>query len=41
MAYGEGDVRKIFRTLQKEYFDAAKYRFGGDADLRKEGFRLE
>ena len=39
-AYGEGDVRKIFRALQKE-LDAAKNRFGGDADLHEEGFRLE
>lgn len=38
-AYGEEDVRKIFRALQKE-LDAAKNRFGGDADSREEGFRL-
>lgn len=39
-AYGEDDVRKIFRVLQKE-LDAAKNRFGGDTDPREEGFRLE
>ncbi len=39
-AYSEDDVRKIFRALQKE-LDAAKNRFGGDADAREEGFRLE
>ena len=38
-AYGEEDIRKIFRALQKE-LDAAKNRFGGDADAREEGFRL-
>lgn len=37
--YEEEDVRKIFRALQKE-LDAAKNRFGGDADAREEGFRL-
>ena len=37
--YGEEDVRKIFRALQKE-LDAAKNRFGGEADAREEGFRL-
>lgn len=39
-AYSEDDVRKIFRALQKE-LDTAKNRFGGDADAREEGFRLE
>jgi len=38
--YGDDDVRKIFRALQKE-IDSAKGRFGGDADAREEGFRLE
>jgi len=37
--YGEDDIRKIFRVLQKE-IDSAKGRFGGDADAREEGFRL-
>ena len=39
-AYGEDDIRKIFRALQKE-LDAAKSCFGGEADTREEGFRLE
>lgn len=39
-AYREDDIRKIFRALQKE-LDAAKSRFGGEADTREEGFRLE
>jgi hypothetical protein len=39
-AYSEDDVRKIFRSLQKE-LDVAKSRFGGEADVREEGFRLE
>ena len=37
--YTEEDIRKIFRTLQKE-LDAAKGRFGGEQDGREEGFRL-
>lgn len=39
-AYSDDDIRKIFRALQKE-LDVAKSRFGGDADTREEGFRLE
>lgn len=39
-SYSEDDVRKIFRTLQKE-LDGAKNRFGGDGDTREERFRLE
>lgn len=39
-SYSEEDVRKIFRALQKE-LEGAKTRFGGDADTREEGFRLE
>ncbi len=39
-AYGEDDIRKIFRTLQKEV-DGAKSRFGGDTKAKEEGFRLE
>lgn len=39
-AYTEDDIRKIFRAIQKE-LDGAKSRFGGDADSREEGFRLE
>ncbi|MBL3560240.1 hypothetical protein [Rhodovulum sulfidophilum] len=39
-AYGEDDVRKIFRALQKE-LDAAKGRFGDEREAREEGFRLE
>jgi hypothetical protein len=38
--YGEDDVRKIFKALQKE-LESAKARFGGDTDTREEGFRLE
>jgi hypothetical protein len=39
-AYGDEDVRKIFRTLQKE-IDAAKGRFGGEGAAKETGFRLE
>jgi hypothetical protein len=39
-AYTEDDIRKIFRAIQKE-LDGAKSRFGGEADSRGEGFRLE
>lgn len=39
-AYGEEDVRKIFRALQKE-LDGAKARFGGEGEAREDGFRLE
>lgn len=39
-AYGEEDIRKIFRALQKE-LESAKGRFGGDSEAREEGFRLE
>ncbi len=39
-AYNDDDVRKIFRSLQKE-LDVAKSRFGGETDVREEGFRLE
>ena len=38
-SFGEEDVRKIFRALQKE-LDAAKVRFGGDGTAAPEGFRL-
>lgn len=38
-AYSEEDVRKIFRTLQKE-LDTAKARFGGDTSSVEEGFKL-
>lgn len=39
-AYGEDDIRKIFRALQKE-LDSAKSRFGGHSETLEEGFRLE
>lgn len=39
-AYGEEDIRKIFKALQKE-MDSAKSRFGGESEAREEGFRLE
>jgi len=39
-AYSEDDVRKIFRTLQKE-LEAAKSKFGGEAGAREAEFRLE
>jgi len=39
-AYGEDDVAKIFRALQRE-LDAAKGRFSDRRDSREEGFRLE
>jgi hypothetical protein len=38
--YSEDDIRKIFKALQRE-LDGAKGRFGGEADGREEGFRLE
>jgi hypothetical protein len=38
--FGEEDVRKIFRALQKE-LDTAKARFGGDGNTRDNEFRLE
>lgn len=38
--YSEEDVRKIFRVLQKE-LDAAKLRFGGSSEGKRDGFRLE
>jgi hypothetical protein len=38
--YGDDDVRKIFRALQKE-LDVAKSRFGGEAGSRETEFRLE
>lgn len=37
--YADDDVRKIFRALQKE-LDAAKSRFGGEANSRETEFRL-
>lgn len=39
-AYGEDDVTKIFRALQRE-LDAAKGRFSDRREGREEGFRLE
>jgi hypothetical protein len=38
--YGDEDVRKIFRTLQKS-IDIAKQKFGGDGGNRESEFRLE
>jgi hypothetical protein len=38
-AYADEDVRKIFKTLQKE-LDAAKSRFGGETGSRETEFRL-
>jgi len=38
--FNEGDVRRIFRALQKE-LDAAKARFGGDDGGSDSTFRLE
>ena len=38
--FNDDDVRKIFRTLQKE-LDLAKSRFGGDGSSRDNEFRLE
>ncbi len=38
-SYSEEDVRKIFRTLQRE-LDSAKSRFGGDGAKSDEVFRL-
>jgi hypothetical protein len=37
--YSDDDVRKIFRALQKE-LDAAKGRFGGEANGKEKEFRL-
>jgi len=37
--YDQDDVRKIFRTLQRE-LDAAKSRFGGETGSRETEFRL-
>ncbi len=39
-AYSDEDVRKIFRALQKE-FESARGKFGGDAETREQGFKLE
>ncbi|WP_342725712.1 hypothetical protein AAFG07_01595 [Bradyrhizobium sp. B097] len=39
-AYDDDDVRKIFRTLQKE-LETAKSRFGGESSSRDIEFRLE
>jgi GDP-D-mannose dehydratase len=38
-AYADDDVRKIFKVLQKE-LDAAKSRFGSEANSRETEFRL-
>ena len=38
--FGEEDVRKIFRALQKE-LDSAKSRFGGEGTKRDTEFTLE
>ena len=38
--FGDDDVKKIFRALQKE-LDTAKSRFGGDGNGRDSDFRLE
>ena len=38
--FGEEDVRKIFRALQRE-LDTAKARFGGDGKSRDNEFKLE
>jgi hypothetical protein len=38
--FGDDDIRKIFRTLQKE-LDAAKARFSGEGSSRDSEFRLE
>jgi hypothetical protein len=38
-AYADDDVRKIFKVLQKE-LDAAKLRFGSEANSRETEFRL-
>ena len=38
--FGEDDVRKIFRALQKE-LDAAKSRFGGDGAAKDGEFKLD
>ena len=39
-AYTEDDIRKIFRTLQKE-IEAARAKFGGESDGSKQGFKLD
>jgi hypothetical protein len=39
-SYTEDDVRKIFRTLQKE-IEAARGKFGGEGDVSKQGFKLD
>ena len=39
-SYTEEDVRKIFRTLQKE-IEAARGKFGGEGEATKQGFKLE
>ncbi|WP_448029076.1 hypothetical protein [Bradyrhizobium liaoningense] len=38
--FGNDDVRKIFKILQRE-LDTAKARFGGDGKSRDTEFRLE
>ncbi len=38
-SFTEEDVKKVFRTLQKE-LDAAKARFGGDSAAKETGFKL-
>ena len=38
--FNEDDVRKIFRTLQKE-LDTAKSRFGGEGAARDGEFKLD
>ncbi|ESX18240.1 hypothetical protein X747_06420 [Mesorhizobium sp. LNJC384A00] len=39
-AYGDDDIRKMFKALHRE-LEAAKSKFGDDASDRTEGFRLE
>jgi hypothetical protein len=38
--FNEDDVRKIFRTLQKE-LDTAKSRFGGEGSAKDGEFKLD
>lgn len=38
--FSDEDVRKVFRSLQRE-LDDAKRRFGGDGSAREKGFSLE
>jgi hypothetical protein len=38
--YGEEDVRKIFRALQKE-IEAARAKFGGEGGTKDRGFKLD